>query len=204
LDPAIFFGLIQTESSWNPYAKASTSSAYGFTQILKGTGSDLGINRYDPRQNLEGGARYLASMPGANITEKLAHYYQGPGATLNASGYNYARTVLTNAKRYVSTAGGTLKDQAISAAMAAASAGLDAVLPGLGSALGGAAGAFGIGGDPSQSWFQQMVSWFVSVSFLQRLALGVFALILIIGGIYLLGRNSPEGQAALKAVAMAA
>jgi hypothetical protein len=190
LDPAVFFGLIQTESSWNPYAKSNTSSAYGFTQLLGGTAGDLGVNRYDPRQNLAGGAQYLASMPGANITEKLAHYYQGPGATLNASGFNYAKTVLNNAKQYVVQTGSSLKDKALNAGIAAAEAGLNAVLPGLGSALGGAAGALGIGGE-QQSWFQQMVSWFVSVSFIQRLALGIFALILIVGGIYLLGRDNP-------------
>lgn len=204
IDPSIFFGLIQTESSWNPNASPGTTSAFGFTQLLSGTARDLNVNRYDPYQNIAGGARYLANMPGVNITEQLAHYYQGPNAVLNASGFNYAKTVLTNAKQYVKKTGNDLKNTAINAGLAAAEGGLNAILPGFGGILGGAAGALGLGGTTQQTWFDEFVAWIAQTSFVQRLALGVFALILIIGGIFLLGKDNPTVQSAVKTAALVA
>src|SRR6185503_21370542 len=96
----IFFGLIQQESSWNPNARAGTTSAYGFGQLVNGTARQLGVNQNNPLDQLRGAAQYLASMPGGDWGTKLAHYYQGPGASIGSSGLNYANSVLTKAKKF--------------------------------------------------------------------------------------------------------
>ncbi|MGI9368082.1 MAG: lytic transglycosylase domain-containing protein [Ruegeria sp.] len=55
----LFLRLVQQESGWNPTAK-SHKGALGLAQLMPQTARLLGVNPHDPRQNLEGGARYLA------------------------------------------------------------------------------------------------------------------------------------------------
>lgn len=66
--------------------------------MTAGTAADLGVNQYDTKQNLQGGASYLAQMYAkfGNWTDALAHYNQGPGATGNAlaAGKTYAGDVM--------------------------------------------------------------------------------------------------------------
>ncbi len=47
-----------TESGWNPRAR-SHKGAIGLAQLMPGTAQRLAVDPHDPRQNLEGGARYL-------------------------------------------------------------------------------------------------------------------------------------------------
>lgn len=55
----LFLRLVQQESGWNPTAK-SHKGALGLAQLMPQTARLLAVNPHDPRQNLEGGARYLA------------------------------------------------------------------------------------------------------------------------------------------------
>lgn len=98
----IFLSLINTESGFNPNAK-SDAGAIGFTQLLPGTASDLGINPNNPQENLYGGAEYLAKQyqTFGNWTQALEAYNEGPNAlksgTVPNSVSQYADTILTNA-----------------------------------------------------------------------------------------------------------
>lgn len=171
----IFFGLIQQESSWNPYADAPNSSAYGFTQLLSGTAKELGVNVNDPLQQLRGGAQYLASMPGSTWTEKLAHYYQGPNATIGASGLAYASSVLDKAKKLFN--GDTISDVTNGARCAAGD-------PTACLALGN--NVLGGDGCGMLDFVCKLRKWITESSFFMRLALATLALLLVLGGLYLM------------------
>jgi len=75
----LFRSLIQQESSWNPEAR-SGKDAYGLTQLLPGTAREVGVNPLDPKENLRGGARYLAQQLKAfgDPALALAAYNAGP------------------------------------------------------------------------------------------------------------------------------
>ena len=83
--------LIWQESRFSIGAK-SPVGAFGLTQIMPATASDLGINPeyYDsPYLQVTGGARYLAQMLnmfGGNIVHGLAAYNAGPGNVQNYGG----------------------------------------------------------------------------------------------------------------------
>jgi len=80
--------LVWTESRYNPLA-VSKAGAGGLGQLMAGTARALGVaNRFDPRANLEGSARYLRQMLdefGA-VHLALAAYNAGPGAVRRAGG----------------------------------------------------------------------------------------------------------------------
>jgi soluble lytic murein transglycosylase-like protein len=77
--PTLFRSLIAQESRWNPNAKSPVGN-YGYTQLGVGTARDLGVDRNDWRQNIEGGARYLAQQKKAfgRWDQALAAYNAGP------------------------------------------------------------------------------------------------------------------------------
>jgi hypothetical protein len=83
--------LIWQESRFTIGAR-SPVGAYGLTQIMPGTASDLGINPeyYDsPYLQVHGGARYLATQLNTfdgNIINALAAYNAGPGRVFEYGG----------------------------------------------------------------------------------------------------------------------
>lgn len=97
----LFARLVQQESGWNPSA-VSHKGALGLAQLMPQTARLLGVDPTDPKQNLEGGARYLArqyrkfgSWPLA-----LAAYNAGPEAVVKHGGVppyeetrNYVRVI---------------------------------------------------------------------------------------------------------------
>ena len=76
----LFDAMIIRESRYNPIA-VSPRNAYGFAQLMPGTASWLGVDRFDPQQNMRGGARYLRRQLDkfGSVEAALAAYNSGPG-----------------------------------------------------------------------------------------------------------------------------
>lgn len=84
--PALVKAVIQTESAGKPEA-VSNKGAAGLMQLMPGTARDLGVtDRFDPRQNVEGGSRYLQQMLNkfGKTDIALAAYNWGPRNIENA------------------------------------------------------------------------------------------------------------------------
>ena len=103
IPPALFRSLITAESGWNPVAK-SPAGAYGLTQLIPSTARQMGVNPYDPIDNLRGGAKYLRKMIDmfGDLNLALAAYNAGPGAVKRYNGIppyretrNYVRRVMS-------------------------------------------------------------------------------------------------------------
>lgn len=110
LDQAVFQALVQTESDFNPKL-VSSAGAMGLAQLMPKTAEQLGVrDPFDPRQNLEGGAKYLAQMVkqfNGDMKLALAAYNAGPGAVTRAGGVppfpetqDYVRKVISRAENY--------------------------------------------------------------------------------------------------------
>lgn len=80
----LFDAMIIRESGYNPIA-TSTANAYGLAQLMPGTAVGLGVDRYDPLQNMRGGARYLRQQLDrfGQVHLALAAYNAGPGRIRN-------------------------------------------------------------------------------------------------------------------------
>ena len=77
----LFLRLVQQESGWRPTAK-SHKGAIGLAQLMPFTARKMGVDPHDPKQNLDGGARYLKLMYTRYKSWRLAlaAYNAGPGA----------------------------------------------------------------------------------------------------------------------------
>lgn len=97
----LFLRLVQQESNWRADAR-SHKGAIGLAQLMPGTAQVLRVNPYDPYENLEGGARYLAQQyqTFGSWRLALAAYNAGPGAVIKHGGVppfretrNYVRKI---------------------------------------------------------------------------------------------------------------
>lgn len=81
LDPKLLHALVVTESAYRADA-VSPAGAGGLTQLMPGTALELGVkDRFDPVENLRGGADYLARqiLRFRDLRLALAAYNSGPG-----------------------------------------------------------------------------------------------------------------------------
>ncbi|MCP5037728.1 MAG: lytic transglycosylase domain-containing protein [Rhodobacteraceae bacterium] len=83
----IFLRLVQQESGWNANAE-SPKGALGLAQLMPDTAQRLGVDASDPRQNLDGGARYLRRQYDRFRSWRLAlaAYNAGPEAVEKYAG----------------------------------------------------------------------------------------------------------------------
>ncbi len=90
----LFTKLVTAESAWKPRA-VSHAGAIGLAQLMPGTARILGVDPWNPKQNLDGGARYLRQQYDRFGSWKLAlaAYNAGPEAVVKHGGIPpYAET----------------------------------------------------------------------------------------------------------------
>jgi murein DD-endopeptidase MepM/ murein hydrolase activator NlpD len=122
LPTKVFLRLVNQESGWDPNAK-SPAGALGLTQLMPGTAQGLGVtNPLDPKQNLDGGARYLRQQLDrfGSIRLALAAYNAGPGNVENGDWQRiketarYVNAILgREAGKTVSPSGGVQREHAL-------------------------------------------------------------------------------------------
>ena len=97
----LFLRLVQQESGWKASAR-SRKGAFGLAQLMPATARKLGVDRTDPYQNLDGGAKYLRWQYDKFNSWRLAlaAYNAGPGAVEKYNGVppyketrNYVRVI---------------------------------------------------------------------------------------------------------------
>ncbi len=119
LDPALVAAVIEQESGGNPDVQSS-AGAIGLMQLMPNTARGLKVDPYNPAENIDGGAKYLAIQLNrfGNLELALAAYNAGPGNVLNSrflyisETQNYIRSVpalITKYERKFSDAGQTSK-----------------------------------------------------------------------------------------------
>jgi soluble lytic murein transglycosylase-like protein len=126
VDSALLMAVIDVESGGNPQA-VSPKGATGLMQLMPGTGARHGASDlFDPRQNIEAGARHLKGLMRqfGGLPLALAAYNAGEGAVQNYGGQippyaetmNYVPKVIARYRWYqdVSSSAGTASVQAAS------------------------------------------------------------------------------------------
>jgi soluble lytic murein transglycosylase-like protein len=98
----LFLRLVRTESGFRPTARSS-KGAIGLAQLMPQTARLLRVNPHDPKENLDGGARYLSQQyrKFGDWRLALAAYNAGPMAVERHRGVppyretqNYVRMIL--------------------------------------------------------------------------------------------------------------
>lgn len=108
IPPAFLHSVAQAESAYQPNA-ISPKGAIGIMQLMPGTAAELKADPHNPAENVEAGARHLASLLEkyeGSSAKALAAYNAGEGAVARYGGvppYSetqlYVRKVIDNYKR---------------------------------------------------------------------------------------------------------
>jgi len=89
VDSTLIKAVIATESAGHVYAQSS-QDAKGLMQLIDSTASDMGVkNVWNPKENIEGGAKYLRKMLDTfdgNVELAVASYNAGPGTVQKHGG----------------------------------------------------------------------------------------------------------------------
>jgi len=89
IEPDLLAAVIAVESGYNPSA-VSPKGAQGLMQLMPGTAKDLLVtNPFDPRQNIEAGAKYLRQLldlHNGSFVDALAAYNAGRGRVARYNG----------------------------------------------------------------------------------------------------------------------
>lgn len=88
LEPAFLAAVFWTESSYTPDV-VSRTGAIGLGQLMPETAQWLGVDPWDPMQNIDGSARLYKHLLDSNhgdMTLAIASYAAGPGAVKRAGG----------------------------------------------------------------------------------------------------------------------
>ena len=103
VDPRLVNAVAQVESGKNQRA-LSGAGAIGVMQLMPQTAASLGVDPYDLKENIEGGAKYLRNLLdnfGGNVEKAVAAYNAGLGAVKKYDGVppyketqNYVKQVL--------------------------------------------------------------------------------------------------------------
>ena len=85
VDPALVLAVIKSESDFDPHA-VSSKGALGLMLLMPGTAYEMGVSDVlDPRENIEGGIRYLKSLLGmfdGDLDRSIAAYNAGQDAVM--------------------------------------------------------------------------------------------------------------------------
>ncbi len=87
MDPAFMAAVFWTESNYRPQV-VSEAGAIGMGQLMPATAEWLGVDPWDPAQNMEGSARYYRNLLDrfGSLELATASYFSGPGAVSRAGG----------------------------------------------------------------------------------------------------------------------
>jgi Transglycosylase SLT domain len=101
VDPLLLYSIMHQESSFKPRAM-SYKGARGLMQLMPPTAGRFGVtNIWDPKQNIEGGARYmrfLLDLFAGDVNLALAGYNAGEGAVIK---YGYSIPPYSETQEYV-------------------------------------------------------------------------------------------------------
>jgi hypothetical protein len=101
VDPVLLYAIMHQESTFKAKA-VSPKGARGLMQLMPGTAARYGVtNIFDPRQNIEGGARYmkfLLNLFDGDVNLALAGYNAGEGAVMK---YGYRVPPYNETQEYV-------------------------------------------------------------------------------------------------------
>lgn len=93
----LILSVMREESDFNINA-VSPKGAIGLMQLMPATAASIGVNPYDPVQNIIGGVyylRYCLNLKGGNVALALACYNAGPNGGVPSSTFQYIKNIAT-------------------------------------------------------------------------------------------------------------